>query len=149
MNWFKKLLPQRPASQTVHQDDRDPKQSNAYDMIGGDNTLKAIAHSFYQRMLQGDDTRELLAVHRAPLAQSEQKLYEFLSGWLGGPQLFQQKYGHPALRARHMPFAIDEQLRDQWLICMRYALEQHITNPDHRQVIYRAIATLADHMRNQ
>jgi len=149
MNWFKKLLQPRTVPQSINRDDRDPTQSNAYDMIGGDKTIKALAHSFYQRMQTGDDTRELLAVHRAPLAQSEQKLYEFLSGWLGGPQLFQQKYGHPALRARHMPFAIDEQLRDQWLLCMSYALEQHIADPQHRQAIYQAIATLADHMRNQ
>ncbi|MBT1446279.1 group II truncated hemoglobin [Shewanella sp. JM162201] len=143
MNWIKKIF------RAGASDDRDPTQSNAYDMIGGDKTIRAIAHSFYARMQQGDDTQKLLAMHPGPIAQSEQKLYEFLSGWLGGPQLFQQKYGHPALRARHMPFAIDEEMRDQWLTCMKYALNKELTNPEHREVIYQAIATLADHMRNQ
>ncbi|ABL98263.1 group II truncated hemoglobin [Shewanella amazonensis] len=143
MNWIKKIFRQQP------QDDRDPSQSNAYEMIGGDETIRAIAKQFYARMQQGEDTQKLLAMHPGPIEQSEQKLYEFLSGWLGGPQLFQQKYGHPALRARHLPFAIDEQMRDQWLTCMQYALEQEVANEQHREVIYQAIATLADHMRNQ
>lgn len=143
MNWIKKIFRQQP------QDDRDPNQSNAYDMIGGDKTIRAIAKQFYARMQQGEDTQKLLAMHPGSIEHSEQKLYEFLSGWLGGPQLFQQKYGHPALRARHMPFAIDEQMRDQWLVCMEHALEKAVDNEEHRKVIYQAIATLADHMRNQ
>ncbi|WP_372870818.1 group II truncated hemoglobin [Shewanella sp.] len=143
MNWIKKIFRQQPA------DDRDPNQSNAYEMIGGDKTIRAIARQFYARMQQGEDTQNLLAMHPGSIEHSEQKLYEFLSGWLGGPQLFQQKYGHPALRARHMPFAINEQMRDQWLLCMQHALEQEVKNEEHRKVIYQAIATLADHMRNQ
>ncbi|MFQ6372562.1 group II truncated hemoglobin [Shewanella sp. YIC-542] len=143
MNWIKKLLGRSP------QDDRDPSQSNAYDIIGGDKTIRAIAKHFYQEMRQREDTRQLLAIHPHPLAQSEQKLYEFLSGWLGGPQLFQQKYGNPMLRARHMNFAIDENMRDQWLLCMKAALKTAVPQAEHQQVIYQAIAQLADHMRNR
>ncbi|QBF84874.1 globin [Shewanella maritima] len=142
MSWLKKRV-------SNNSTERHPEQSNAYDVIGGDKVIKAIAHEFYQQMQQRKETAELLAIHRAPIAESEQKLYEFLSGWLGGPNLYQQKYGHPALRARHMPFAIDENMRDQWLICMRAAIEIHIKKPEHQQVIIQAISTLADHMRNQ
>ncbi|MBB1269734.1 group II truncated hemoglobin [Shewanella sp. SR44-3] len=144
MNWLKKLF-----TKSAARDDRDAEQSNAYDLIGGDKVIKAIAHEFYQQMQTRQDTQALLAIHRAPIAESEQKLYEFLSGWLGGPQLYQQKYGHPALRARHMPFAIDASMRDQWLSCMHSAIEKHIKKPEHRQAIIQAISTLADHMRNQ
>lgn len=105
MNWLKKIF----SKHTSVPDDRDPNQSNAYDLIGGDKVIRAIANSFYQKMASSSETQALFAIHRAPIAESEQKLYEFLSGWLGGPQLYQQKYGHPALRARHMPFAVDEQ----------------------------------------
>ncbi|BCV64675.1 MULTISPECIES: group II truncated hemoglobin [Shewanella] len=143
MNWLKKILNRKPEAE------RDPTQSNAYDLIGGDETIRAIAKSFYQQMQTRPDTQELLSIHQAPLAQSEQKLYEFLSGWLGGPQLYQAKYGHPALRARHMPFAVDERMRDQWLLCMRASLEANLKDPEHRKVIFNAIAQLADHMRNQ
>jgi len=142
MNWIKKILGRETT-------DRDPTQSNAYDLIGGDNTIRAIAKHFYQEMQRREDTQQLLAIHPNPLSQSEQKLYEFLSGWLGGPQLFQQKYGNPMLRARHMNFAIDDNMRDQWLRCMKIALEKSVKKPEHRQVIYQAIAQLADHMRNQ
>jgi hemoglobin len=144
MNWLKKLFDKH-----VPRDDRDTEQSNAYDLIGGDKVIKAIAHEFYQQMQTRGDTQALLAIHRAPIAESEQKLYAFLSGWLGGPQLYQQKHGNPALRARHMPFAIDESMRDQWLTCMQVAIETHIKKPEHRQAIIQAISTLADHMRNQ
>ncbi|MBB1439443.1 group II truncated hemoglobin [Shewanella sp. SG41-4] len=144
MNWLRKLFTKQQAI-----DDRDATQSNAYELIGGDKVIRAIAHDFYQQMQTRPETQALLAIHRSPLHESEQKLYEFLSGWLGGPQLYQQKHGHPALRARHMPFAIDESMRDQWLICMRAAIQNNIKKPEHQQVIIQAISTLADNMRNR
>ncbi|MGI2261295.1 group II truncated hemoglobin [Shewanella sp. GXUN23E] len=146
MKWLKKLF---SGQESTDNGERDPRQSNAYDRIGGEAVIKALAHQFYQEMQSQPETRELLAIHKAPIAQSEQKLFEFLSGWLGGPQLYQQKYGHPALRARHMPFAIDDNLRDQWLICMQAALVKEVKNPQHRQAIFQAVSELADHMRNQ
>lgn len=145
MNWLKKIF----TKHTPPQDDRDPSQSNAYDLIGGEQVIRAIAKSFYQKMASSAETTTLFAIHRAPIAESEQKLFEFLSGWLGGPQLYQQKYGHPALRARHIPFAVDETMRDQWLFCMKFAIQEHIKKPEHRAAIFEAISTLADHMRNQ
>ena len=117
--------------------------------MGGEKVIRAITKCFYQKMASSAETTTLLAIHRAPIAESEQKLFEFLSGWLGGPQLYQQKYGHPALRARHMHFAVDEAMRDQWLFCMKFAIEENIKKPEHRAAIFEAISTLADHMRNQ
>ena len=143
MNWLKKVFSKH------NQTERDPEQSNAYDLIGGDKVIKAIAHEFYQQMQQRPETQSLLSIHKAPIAQSEQKLYEFLSGWLGGPQLYSKKYGHPALRATHMPFVIDQSMRDQWLISMQAAVDKCIKKPEHRQAIIQAISTLADNMRNQ
>ncbi|MCS6116389.1 group II truncated hemoglobin [Shewanella baltica] len=145
MNWLKKIF----SKHTPPQDDRDPSQSNAYDLIGGEKVIRAITKCFYQKMASSTETTTLLAIHKAPIAESEQKLFEFLSGWLGGPQLYQQKYGHPALRARHMHVDIDEAMRDQWLFCMKFAIEEHIKKPEHRAAIFEAISTLADHMRNQ
>lgn len=144
MNWLRKIF-----SKKASQDDRDTEQSNAYDLIGGDTTIKALAKEFYRQMQTRPETKSLLDIHRAPIDKSEQKLYEFLSGWLGGPQLYQQKHGHPALRARHMPFKIDENMRDQWLICMNAAVDICIKKPEHRVAIIQAISILADNMRNQ
>lgn len=129
--------------------ERDPTQSNAYDLIGGEATIRQIAQRFYQEMRTRPETQALLAIHPPALDESEQKLFEFLSGWLGGPQLFTQRRGAPMLRARHLNFAIDDTMRDQWLLCMDAALKQTIKNAEHRRVIYQAISQLADHMRNQ
>ena len=147
MNWFTKIFNRHTS--TAETDNRDPSQSNAYDLIGGEKTIRAIAREFYNKMGNSEETHGLLAMHRAPIAESEQKLYEFLSGWLGGPQLYQQKYGHPALRARHMPFAINEAMRDQWLFCMKHAIAVTVEKAEHQAAILEAISTLADHMRNQ
>lgn len=142
MKWLTKLISKK-------QEQRDPQQSNAYDRIGGEKVIAALAKQFYVQMQSNTETQALLAMHRSPLAESEQKLFEFLSGWLGGPPLFEQKYGHPALRARHMSFAINSDMRDQWLLCMKRAIELEIKQPQHREAIYQAISTLADHMRNR
>ena len=144
MNWFKRLLGKKEVAE-----ERDPQQSNAYDRIGGEKTIRALAQQFYLQMQSKQETKKLLSIHRAPISESEQKLFEFLSGWLGGPQLYQQKHGHPALRARHMPFKVDETMRDQWLVCMKAAIEIEVKEQQHQQAIYSAISTLADHMRNQ
>jgi len=142
MKWLKTLFGNKQAQ-------RDPNQSNAYDRIGGEKVIAALAKQFYVQMQSNCETQPLLALHKAPIAESEQKLFEFLSGWLGGPQLFQQRHGHPALKARHMPFAIDVAMRDQWLLCMQRAIAIEIKDPQHQQAIFQAISTLADHMRNQ
>ena len=55
-------------------------------------------------------------MHGANLDQAKEKLFKFLSGWLGGPDLFIQEYGHPRLRMRHFPFEIGIEERDQWVL---------------------------------
>lgn len=111
--------------------------------------VRRITKRFYEIMDTHPEVIELRRIHPEDLSSSEEKLYEFLVGWLGGPPLFTQKYGHPRLRARHMPFKIGEKERDQWLFCMAKALEENPMPPDaHRSVGY-SLARLADHMRNQ
>jgi hemoglobin len=73
----------------------------------------------------------------------------FLSGWLGGPQLYVEKFGHPRLRARHLPFSIGAAERDQWMLCMRQALTEQIADASLREQLDRKLADLADFMRNQ
>ncbi|QDF65512.1 group II truncated hemoglobin [Shewanella sp. SNU WT4] len=145
MKWLTKLFKPVPVAPTA----RQAQQSNAYDLIGGADTIANIASAFYQEMQTNPDTQALLAMHRAPIAESQQKLFEFLSGWLGGPALFEQKHGHPALRARHMPFAVTTELKDQWLLCMDKALSTQVKETAHQVAIYQAISELAANMVNQ
>ena len=94
------------------------------------------------------EAKELRAIHAPDLSVAKAKLYKFLTGWLGGPDLFIQQYGHPRLRQRHLPFKVDQQVRDQWIFCMHKALYE-IAMPDElRKNIKQAIADLATHMIN-
>jgi len=87
-------------------------------------------------------------LHPEELDESEEKLVLFLSGWSGGPPLYVEKYGHPRLRMRHMPFQIGESERDQWLLCMRRALEQCIADKEVRDFLDEKFTHIADFMRN-
>ncbi|MCE1186393.1 MAG: group II truncated hemoglobin [Rhodocyclales bacterium] len=120
-----------------------------YTEFGGEAAIQNLVHRFYTLMDTLPEAWELRQMHPADLAGSEQKLFMYLSGWLGGPPLFEQAFGHPRLRARHMPFAIDSQARDQWLMCMDLALKECIPAGPLRDKIQEAIVGLADHMRNR
>ncbi|MBY5994186.1 group II truncated hemoglobin [Ferrimonas balearica] len=127
-----------------------PKQpQSAYERMGGEPVVRALAHRFYQLMAQDSDYAELRALHPEDLGGSEQKLFEFLSGWLGGPPLFEQRHGHPMLRARHLPFPIDKRQRNLWLHCMKRALEVEVRDRQVRRAMLEALIPLADHMRNR
>jgi hemoglobin len=95
------------------------------------------------------EARKIRALHARSLRGSRDKLYLFLSGWLGGPDLYVQKYGHPRLRMRHMPFPIGREERDQWLLCMRKALADMQLETGLRNYLEQAFWRTADHMRNQ
>lgn len=120
-----------------------------YEMIGGEHALRALVKDFYRIMDELPEAYGIRKLHPHDLAGSEEKLFMFLSGWLGGPDLFAQRFGHPRLRARHLPFAIAENERDQWLLCMREAMELHVRDDSLRGKLYEALAGLADHMRNR
>jgi hemoglobin len=120
-----------------------------YDLLGGDDGLRALVHRFYRLMDELPEAYGIRRLHPQDLSGSEEKLYMFLSGWLGGPPLFVRKHGHPRLRARHLPFPIDVAERDQWLMCMRLALDQQPVEATLRDKLYAALADLADHMRNR
>lgn len=89
------------------------------------------------------------ALHGKDLSLARKKLLQFLSGWLGGPDLYVREYGHPRLRMRHAPFAIGLEETEQWLLCMDKALSEISMPDDLRQNLGRALRQLALHMINQ
>jgi hemoglobin len=95
--------------------------TTTYEKIGGEAAVGKLCDRFYELMATVPQFKELRAMHPEDLQGSRDKLFMFLSGWMGGPDLFVEKFGHPRLRARHMPFAVDEAARDQWMYCMRQA----------------------------
>jgi hemoglobin len=120
-----------------------------YQRIGGEPAIRALVHRFYQIMDELPETHGIRKLHAEDLANSEEKLYDFLTGWMGGPQRYVEKHGHPMLRRRHLPFAIGDAERDQWMLCMRQALDETVADAGLRQELAAAFQKVADHMRNR
>ncbi|MCI0525303.1 MAG: group II truncated hemoglobin [Acidobacteria bacterium] len=120
-----------------------------YESIGGEPTVRALVERFYDLMDTLPEAAGIRALHPETLDESREKLFMFLSGWMGGPPLYIERFGHPRLRARHLPFPIGEPERDQWLTCMNKALEENVRDPLMRQQLLRSLAQLADFMRNK
>lgn len=120
-----------------------------YERIGGEHSVRALSKRFYEIMDELPEAYEIRKLHPADLGGSEEKLFKFLSGWMGGPQLFVQEHGAPMLRRRHLPFPIGKTERDQWLMCMRQALQDVVSDAALRQELDAAFTKVAEHMRNQ
>jgi len=120
-----------------------------YERIGGEAPLRRLVQRFYHHMDELPETETIRRMHAPDLKSAEDKLFMFLSGWMGGPSLFIEKFGHPRLRMRHMPFSIGESERDQWMLCMRNALDEVVTDKTLSDELYAALYSVADFMRNQ
>ena len=120
-----------------------------YERIGGESELKALVGRFYDIIDSAPEAIQLRALHPKSLRQSREKFFMFLSGWTGGPQLYVEKFGHPRLRMRHMPFSIGTAERDQWVWCMHKALDE--SKMDARVVEYlkARFAETADFLMNR
>lgn len=127
----------------------DIQELSPYELLGGAAVLRQLVDRFYDIMETDPRAAGINAMHSKDTTLIRDKLFEFLSGWLGGPQLFIEKYGHPRLRARHMPFAISDAERDQWLLCMYQAMSEMAMSDALREHLEQAFFKTADFMRNQ
>ena len=125
-----------------------PAFHTPYEWIGGEAPTKALVERFYDLMDLEPAYRALRGVHGSDLGQARQRLYWFLTGWLGGPALYTDRFGHPMLRARHLPFAIGVVLRDQWLACMAQAMQETGVPADLQTRLNASFFQTADWMRN-
>ncbi len=119
-----------------------------YEELGGDPVVRAIVTRFYHRMDTLPEAAGIRAMHAEDLSVAREKLFDFLCGWLGGPQRYVEKHGHPRLRARHLPFRIATPEAEAWMLCMRGALEDEVPDAALRTQLERALERLAGHMRN-
>jgi hemoglobin len=120
-----------------------------YEQIGGEVTVRKLVRRFYELMDALPEAWEVRKMHAESLAGSEEKLFLFLSGWFGGPNLYVERYGPPFLRARHLPFSIGTAERDQWMLCMQQALDETVPDAELRAKLLQSFAGLANHMRNR
>ncbi len=120
-----------------------------YESIGGIDQIDALVDRFYDLMALEPHFEDLRSMHPQDLSGSREKLKFFLTGWMGGPDIYSPKYGHPMLRARHLPFKIGLKERDQWLACMYKAMEECGITGDTAKHLEESFLNTADWMRNQ
>jgi len=120
-----------------------------YQLMGGESAIQNLVDRFYFYMDVLPEAQGIRKMHSANLSSAKNKLFKFLSGWLGGPNLFIEEYGHPMLRRRHLPFAIGAAERDQWMLCMNKALAEVSMSEQLRNELQFALQQLATHMINK
>jgi len=123
-------------------------EQTPYELLGGERGVLSLVDRFYFFMDTLPEVAGIRAIHAKSLAGARDKLFKFLSGWLGGPDLFIRQYGHPRLRQRHFPFAIGKAERDQWMLCMNKALDEMPMDAAFRENLSLALQQLATHMIN-
>jgi hemoglobin len=117
-----------------------------YDQMGGAETIRRIVDAFYPRVQADPDLKELFP---GDISAVMEKQYLFLTQFFGGPALYNEKHGHPRLRARHMPFPVDERRARAWLGCMKAALDEVGLEGEVREQVWQRLSFTAGHMINR
>jgi hemoglobin len=134
-------------------EDVGSSKATFFDLLGGVDTgaarVRELVEAFYDIMDTDPKAAGIRAYHAKDLTEAREKLFMFLTGWTGGPQLYIERYGHPRLRARHMPFSIGESERDQWMYCMIKAMQQIGLEEKLMANLAAQLYGVADFMRNQ
>ena len=129
--------------------DTSAPPATPYEWLGGEPAVRQLVDRFYDLMDLEPAYAELRAAHGSTLDDARDKLFWFLCGWLGGPDHYQERFGHPRLRARHLPFSIGIKERDQWVACMDQAMAETQMPPDLRARLNQSFMNTADWMRNR
>ena len=130
-------------------DEAVPTGPTPFEVLGGEAVVLALVQRFYDLMDLEADYSALRAAHGSDLTRARQHLFWFLCGWLGGPQHYVERFGHPRLRARHLPYSIGIAERDQWLVCMQQAMQETGIDPAFAQRLAGSFFNTADWMRNR
>lgn len=119
-----------------------------YEALGSEAGIRGLVQRFYTLMNELPEAYGVRQLHPTSLEGSAQSLFEFLSGWLGGPPLYMEKKGHPRLRMRHAPYAVTQVMRDEWMLCMTQAINEQVPDVEFRNWLTGTFSQMADHMLN-
>jgi hemoglobin len=120
-----------------------------YQLIGGEAAIRRLVDRFYALMNELPEARTIRALHAADLSPAKERLFMFLSGWLGGPPLYAERFGPPRLRQSHQAFPIGTAERDAWMLCMTRALDEVVTDAALRTKLTQSFFKTADFLRNR
>jgi hemoglobin len=123
--------------------------TNPYEMLGGDSGVRALCAAFYDVMDTLPEAAAIRCMHGSDLGPIKEKLYEYLSGWLGGPSLYRERHGSVCMTSPHRPYAIGPSERDQWLLCMNLALERVHASDEVKAMLKDPLTRVADAVRNR
>ena len=119
-----------------------------YAWLGGEQVIKDLVNRFYDIMDSDESLKPIRSMHKEDLSPMRLSLFEFLSGWLGGPPLFIERNGSPCLTGAHKPFKIDAAARDQWMKCINQAMVDIEIEEKYRDMLTPAFERMAEMMRN-
>ncbi|KAB2337226.1 globin [Cytobacillus depressus] len=120
------------------------KMNTPYDVIG-EKKLHLLVDAFYRRVGKHPD---LVPIFPSDLTETARKQKQFLTQYLGGPQLYTSEHGHPMLRARHLPFEITQTRAKHWLACMEEAMDEVGLEGKIKEDFYARLYLTAQHMVN-
>lgn len=116
-----------------------------YELVG-DDQLMNILHGFYGRVFKSKIIGHLFQQTAPEIIIDKQ--FRFLSQFLGGPQRYHEKYGHPRMRMRHLPHKIDQQAKAEWLKLMKEAIWESTLDENIKNALYNCFPQVAQHMVN-
>jgi hemoglobin len=127
----------------------DTLEPTAFSRIGGEPAIRRLVKRFYEQMDTLPEANRIRKMHQTDLSGVQERLFCFLCGWLGGPQLYLERFGDPRLRARHLPFAIGVAEAEQWMLCMRQAMAEVVPDEALRASLDQSLTELAYKIRNR
>ena len=123
-------------------------QKSPYQILGEDG-IRRLTSTFYDVMDTLPEAKSLRAMHAQDLSPMKEKLAEYLTGWMGGPALYADRYGTVCMTSPHEPYHIGPEERDQWLLCMDKALEEMKAGEELTQMLKEPLFRIADAIRNR
>jgi hemoglobin len=120
------------------------RMKTLYAILGDDN-LQKLVEEFYARVQENE---VLAPLFKGDFEVIKEKQFLFLTQFLGGPQRYTEKFGHPRMRMRHMPHPIDERAMEEWLSCMKSAIQTLSLSDELKEALYACFPPVARHMVN-